>query len=371
MARLRRHQCAPGRVRRPTATRTSTGTYDEGNTLLTRANLSSSGDQASAAHSGETGVAISGDGRYVCFDSDASNLVSGDTGFADFFVRDRFGFTTVRASVTHTGDQADGTSNQPALSSNGLHVAFASTATNLVPGDTNFDTDVFVRDLSAGTTVRVSLASDGTEANDDSYKPSISADGRYVVFASSASNLVAGDTNNATDLFLHDRDADDDGVYDETHVGARSTTRLSVTPAGEETGGGARMPWISRDGRFVTWKIDADDQIPGDTNFVSDVVVLDRDWDEDGVFDEAGATGQRRLLTWAGVQPTDDVGSFVGARISDDGRYVAVPTLAPFDATDCRTVGRTSSSPTSVRTARRPCTTATRPTTRTRSRTAR
>ncbi len=316
------------------------GTYDEGVPLITRVNLSTTGDQASSGHSGETGLAMSGSGLIICYDSLADNLVPDDTGFSDIFIRDVAGGLTELISVTWDDDEADESSGSPAMSSDGMHVAFTSLATNLVSvADTNFAVDVFVRDRTTGSTVRVSVASDGTEANDDSFKPAISGTGRYVVFGSSADNLVATDTNLRTDIFLHDRDADENGTFDETFVGARKTVNLSLTAEGVQSNHHERLPWISRDGRFVSFKTDSDNMIPGDTNFVSEIVVYDRDWDEDGIYDESGATGLRRLLTAGGVQAFDDVGAGVGSRISDDGRYIVVPTLAKFESGD--TAGNT------------------------------
>src|SRR5207249_1268748 len=143
--------------------------------------------------------ALSADGRFVAFQSDATNLVAGDTnGTTDVFVHDRQTATTERVSV-------NGFSAGPALSADGRFVAFHSTGSNLVAGDTNGATDVFVHDRQTGTTERVSGASDGTQGNDASAGPALSADGRLVAFHSSATNLVAGDANRAYDVFVHDR----------------------------------------------------------------------------------------------------------------------------------------------------------------------
>jgi archaellum component FlaF (FlaF/FlaG flagellin family) len=110
--------------------------------------------------------------------------------------------TTSRVSVSSTGTQANDISFVPAISGNGRYVAFTSAASNLVPGDTNGAVDVFVRDRRAGTTSRVSVSSTGAQANGYSYDPAMSADGRYVGFDSDASNLVPGDTNGVNDVFL-------------------------------------------------------------------------------------------------------------------------------------------------------------------------
>src|SRR5262249_48820830 len=148
-------------------------------------------------------VAISADGRYVAFGSVASNLVPGDTnGSQDIFVRDRSTGTTSRVSLASDGTQADGHGLSTAISADGRWVAFGSVPSNLVPGDTNGSQDIFLRDRWAASTNRVSLASDGPKANGDSFVPAINADGRYVAFFSVGSNLVPGDTNNTTDTFV-------------------------------------------------------------------------------------------------------------------------------------------------------------------------
>jgi Tol biopolymer transport system component len=146
--------------------------------------------------------AISADGRYIAFDS-YSSLVTDDTNNAlDVFVRDTAAGRTTRVSVDSAGNQANGSSSNGAISANGRYVAFESVASNLVTGDTNNDVDVFVRDTVAGRTTRVSVAGAGSQANDDSFRPAISANGRYVAFYSYASNLVAGDTNHAADVVV-------------------------------------------------------------------------------------------------------------------------------------------------------------------------
>ncbi len=149
---------------------------------------------------------ISADGRFVAFESDATNLVAGDTnGSADVFVRDRLSGTTERVSLAAGGAQGNADSLGPSISASGRFVAFWSLATNLVAGDTNAWNDVFVRDRQSATTERVSVATGGAQGDFNSYDPSISADGRFVAFESGATNLVAGDTNGSFDVFLRDR----------------------------------------------------------------------------------------------------------------------------------------------------------------------
>jgi Tol biopolymer transport system component len=142
----------------------------------------------------------------VAFESFASNLVAGDTnGTAEVFVRDRVAQLTRRVSVGPGGQQANSGSFDPAISADGRFVAFPSSATNLVAGDTNDTFDVFVRDREAQLTRRVSVGAAGQQANSYSFDPAISAHGRFVAFVSVASNLVAGDTNNTHDVFVRDR----------------------------------------------------------------------------------------------------------------------------------------------------------------------
>jgi Tol biopolymer transport system component len=132
--------------------------------------------------------------------------VPGDTNRRnDVFVRDRRTGRTERVSVSTGGDQSNDESDDPALSANGRFVAFESLASNLVPGDTNGVEDIFVRDRRTGTTRRVSLGPNGIQGNGASQDAALSATGRFVVFQSEASNLVPGDTNGVEDVFVHTR----------------------------------------------------------------------------------------------------------------------------------------------------------------------
>lgn len=153
-------------------------------------------------------VGVSPDGRFVAFSSLASNLVPDDTnGFIDVFVRDRHLGTTERVSLTHVGGEANGASFSPVITSDGRFIAFASGTPILVPGDTNRLTDIFVRDRALGITERVSVSSSGAQANEESRGlGSISADGRFVAFASKANNLVVPNTHGYfSDVYLRDR----------------------------------------------------------------------------------------------------------------------------------------------------------------------
>ena len=211
-------------------------------------------------------LSLSSNGNFVAFGSTATNLVAGDTNdVIDVFVRDRNTNTTERVSLTNAGLQANGESFSPAISSAGRFVAFRSDATNLVANDTNNNADIFVRDRTLGVTRRVSVASDGTQANGDSILPAISSDGRFVAFSSDASNLVAGDTNNLADIFVHDRQDD--------------TTVRIVGPAEFNTASGIIIvaPSVSPDGGFVGLRSNADDLVPGDTNNSFDTFLITRD----------------------------------------------------------------------------------------------
>jgi len=149
---------------------------------------------------------ISADGRYVVFGSLASNLVPGDKGDYDIFVHDLRTGRTILASISSSGEQKNGndTSGRYSISEDGRYVVFDSRATNLVPGDSNGHSDAFVHDLLTGGTTRVSLSSDGRQGNGDSTEACGSPDGRVVVFSSRATNLVPGDTNRNQDVFVND-----------------------------------------------------------------------------------------------------------------------------------------------------------------------
>ncbi|MCC7076299.1 MAG: PD40 domain-containing protein [Acidimicrobiia bacterium] len=219
---------------------------------------------ATQANSPSYNPAISADGRYVTFDSVATNLVTSDTnGAGDVFVHDRDTAETTRVSVATDATQANSASSVPAISADGGHVTFTSTATNLVTGDTNGAGDVFVHDRDTAETTRVSVATDATQANNSSFRAAVSADGRYVTFDSQATNLVAADTNAAFDVFVHDRQTGE-------------TTRVSVATDATQGNGHSYEPSVSADGRYVTFVSYATDLVAGDTNGHWDIFVRDR-----------------------------------------------------------------------------------------------
>ncbi len=209
-------------------------------------------------------VAISGNGRYVAFSSSATDLVEGDGNAArDVFVCDTKTLLVERVSVDSGGADADSFSNFPSLSASGRYVTFESSATDLVAGDGNGTDDVFVRDRDSDATSRVSVASDGTEGDDESEDPAISGNGRYVAFESDATNLVAGDVGGFGDVFLHDR-----------KTGA--TTRVSVATGGIEADDDCRDPAISANGRWIAFRTQATNLAPADLNGSDDVFLHDR-----------------------------------------------------------------------------------------------
>jgi hypothetical protein len=222
-------------------------------------------DSDSTQGNGTSGrPSISADGRYVAFDSKSSNLVSGDTNSNyDVFVHDRQSGQTARVSVASDGTQGNNESWYPIISADGRYVSFHSTASNLANGDTNGKQDIFVHDRQTGQTTRVSVASDGTQGNNDSWYPIISADGRYVAFLSYANNLVSGDTNAYGDVFVHD-------------MQSGTTTRISLASDGTQGDGSSAYPSISDTGRYVAFFSAASNLVSGDTNGKYDIFVLDR-----------------------------------------------------------------------------------------------
>lgn len=217
-----------------------------------RASISSSGMLGNFASFLSTNRCLSADGRCLVFDSTADNLVPGDTNLAiDTFVHDFVSGATTRVSVSSVGNQATifGTTAS-VISADGRFVAFETTSSELVPDDTNLKTDVFVHDRATATTTRVSVDSAGGQGNGESRGPALSADGRLVAFMSWSSNLVAGDTNSALDVFVKD-----------TITG--QTERVSVTATGAEALGFSSFPVISADGRHVAFTSSATNLVGG------------------------------------------------------------------------------------------------------------
>jgi len=275
----------------------------------TRESLSSDNVQGT---NGAWEASISADGRYVAFTSNSINLVPGDSNSDyDVFVRDRQEHTTTRVSVATDNTQGNGDSQWPSISANGQYVAFVSLADNLIGAgnDNNDSADVFVHDLVMHTTTRVSVADNEAEANNESTWFSINPDGRYVAFASWANNLVSGDVNGNGDVFVRD-------------LVAGETTRASVTSGGAEVSGNCVAPSISANGRYVAFRSVATTLVPGDGNGKEDVFIHDR---------QTGETA--RISTSAGgvegnEESTTPVNPPGGRYISASGQYVAFASSA-------------------------------------------
>ena len=246
---------------------------------------------------------ISADGRYVAFQSPAANLVPGDTnGDIDVFVRDLVAGTTEIVSVDSSGAIGNDVSGFPSISADGRYVAFHSYATNLIPGDANTGSDVYVRDRVAGTTEKVSLTSTGAQPTlGASFVPRITEDGRYVAFHSTVANLVTGDSNNQTDVFVRDRVAG-------------TTERVSVSTAGVQGNGLSMNARITADGRFVAF-----------TSFASTLVPNDTVNGDTFVHDRLTQTTERVSVATDGTPALGR--SEIGA-MTPDGRFVAFSSTA-------------------------------------------
>lgn len=293
----------------------------------TRVSLSAGGVQGDNGSS--TAPAISPDGRFIAFDSSATNLVAGDlNGVADIFVRDTCrgaggGCTpsTLRVSVASSGSEGNGASSNPAISNSGRFVAFASTADNLAGNDTNGVSDIFVRDTCIGasgctpSTIRVSRSSGGTEGNAGSSNPSMSGNGRYVAFASNADNLVSNDANGVRDIFLRDTCRGATGC-------SVTTRRMSVSTAGAQGNAQSLQPSISADGRFVAFASDADNLVGGDTNGTRDIFLRDTC---NGAAAGCAVATLRLSLNRNGAQVNGDS---LEPSLSRDGHFVCFTSLA-------------------------------------------
>jgi Tol biopolymer transport system component len=264
---------------------------------------------------------ISDDGRRVAFASSATTLAAGtdmNGALEDVYVIDLPTGTISRVSLSVTGAQlATGSSNAPALSADGNVIAFASTAPLDEERSTGRATparQIYVRDLGARATVRVSRTPRGIPPNRDSAQPSISGDGRHVVFGSDADDIVANDTNRDTDVFIFDRQT------------AR-TTHVSRGAGGAPNGTSAN-PTISADGRFVAFQSDAGNLVCAtrcaatvqDLNLLWDVFIWDR-------------TTERTVRV-----SEDELGGWMdwsaGPAIDGTGRVIAFSSRHPMDDAD-------------------------------------
>jgi Tol biopolymer transport system component len=271
--------------------------FDRTTNHLERVSVASDGTEGNA-YSGN--ASLSGDGRYVAFESGASNLVSGDTNFySDVFVRDRVLGTTTRVSLTNSGAQAKHGGSRPTISKDGTLVLFDSDSDDLVGGDTNGQYDVFLRDLTTGTNERESVTSNGVEGSARSWRSSMSSDGHYVVFVSDS---ILDPSAHFAGVFRRDRVA--------------GTTLIASIPDDGSTpvGGSSDNPTVSDSG-LVAFDSGAHNMVPHDLNDLGDVFVHDF------------VAGTTTRVSVASDGTEGDGGSLHGV-ISDDGQYVAFETYA-------------------------------------------
>lgn len=233
-----------------------------GNAIV-RVNTNAAGEQAMGG--GSSGLAFSTDGGKVIFTSSATNLVADDTnGMSDIFVKDLVSGAITRVNTNSAGEQATGSSSGGTLSADGTKVLFASSATNLVSGDTNGQMDLFVKDLITGVVTRVNTTAGGLQATGGtSSGASFSPDGTKVLFSSSATNLVSGDTNGQQDVFLKD-------------LVTGAVSRLNTNDLNTQaTGGGSSSASFSPDGTRVIFTSAAINLVTGDSNGFDDVFVVE------------------------------------------------------------------------------------------------
>lgn len=313
------------------------GTFEASEATLTRISVSSTG---TAGNAGSTRPSLSSDGRFVAFRSKATNLVADDNnGVADIFVYDVQTGLTIRASVNDQGEEGNAKSDRAAVSADGRYVAFYSDSDNLVSSDGNAMRDVFVRDLVDQTTVRISISSAGAESNGASSRPAISSDGRYVAFRSTGTNLVSGDTNAFEDVFVHDRDPDGNGTFDE----GNGITALISPGIGAPGDGDSSSPVISADGRYVSFHSDATNLVDGDQNALRDVFLFDRNTATltrisqcnsgaagDGVSQRPAITADGRIIAYHSVASTFGSGD---SNMTND--IFVLDRLASSETNDC------------------------------------
>ena len=277
--------------------------HDRENHTTERINLTSD-EEEGPLRTDSYNPSLSADGRYVAFGS-RERLVPEDQDYMqDIYVRDTVDGFTYLVSINSDGIKANNASYELSISTDGRYVAFASYATNLdlVTNENDVDKDIFVHDRVEGTTERVSIDSDHNESHGDSDKPVISNDGRYVAFRSSAADLVLGDTNNCSDIFIHDR---------QTH----KTERMSISSDGEQGNGYSDDASISGDGRYVAFSSAASNLIPIDDYDKPDVFVHDR---QTGITEIATVASDGTQSNWGGDYPS----------ISNDGFHVSFRSAA-------------------------------------------
>jgi Tol biopolymer transport system component/lysophospholipase L1-like esterase len=292
----------------------SSTAHAETGVAITRVSVASDGTEAND-HS-QSAPVISSDGRYVVFSSLASNLVTGDTNETyDIFVHDNQTHATSRVSVATNGTEGNAGSTEPTISADGRYIMFASTSSNLVQGDTNESYDIFLHDMQTGETKLVSVNTDGVQANNASLYPAISADGRYFAFSSFATNLVTFYNNPVImQVYRHD-------------MLTGTTIPISVTLNGGWGLDHSYANAVSADGRYVLFTSYVNELVPGDT-MPNGVDVFVRDVQ----------TGTTTLVSVNSDGVQENASSDLFAHMSADGRYIAFSSqatnLVPFSGDD-------------------------------------
>lgn len=250
-----------------------------------------------------------GEGRFVAFISSAAGIGNATGAKRQVFWRDRLSGQTVLVSATATGTEGNGDSFAPAISADGLWVAFESSASNLVAGDANVVSDIFIWSaIAPGNGVqRISVGPGNIEANAGSYEPTISADGKIVAFSSVASNLNSGVSSTST-MNVYRRD-----------LSTGSTTLVSSNAAGAGVGGS--RPALSEDGNRLAFYSFASTLAAGDTNGLWDVFVYDHGQASIARVSLTGSGGERD-------QGSESISRVVAPAISGNGRYVGFATTA-------------------------------------------
>jgi flagellin-like hook-associated protein FlgL len=301
---------------------------------ITRLSTGSAGQQATgASYKGK----LSSDARLAVFESEASNLVAGDTnGAGDLFLKNIETGVLTRISTDSSGAQANGSSFFAAMSPDGRFVAFSSNATNLVPGDTNGQADIFLKDLQTGAVSRISTDASGAQATGGggapsfwppgSVSPSFSGDGRFIAFQSTAANLVPGDTNDQSDTFIKD-------------LQTGEIIRVSADASGGQSNSHSILASFSFDGRSVAFVSDADNLVPGDANGLADVFVRSLSSTNTGLI--PGLAGY--IVGNAGVTTADDTQFRIDGMLIGTVDITATMTVADYlEAVSTSTGGRVS-----------------------------
>ena len=275
---------------------------DRANDTTTRVSVSSAAAEAVGGDS--ENPSINDDGNLIVFESEATNLVAGDTNSdKDIFMHNTDTGTSIRISTTTTGLETTDDSRNAKISGDGEWIVFETDA-SLQPSDTNNVSDIYLYEIDTGTISRISENTNGTQSNGVSRNPSLSVDGRYIVFESAATTLISGDTNGVYDIFLYDRTLD-------------TLERVNLTIGNTQSTGASYKPSVSDDGNRVLFESDATDLIGAfnDTNSSRDIFVRLRNI----------PSTARVSVNSAGVQSNGDS---TNASISRDGANALFQSLA-------------------------------------------